>query len=61
MKDQVYTFDEQTEVARAKEVVAIAQAAKDAGRKYHISLSRPDGWFRAIVTVYAEQEIEATT
>ena len=59
MKDQVYTFDEQTAEDRAREVCLITQAAVKAGRGYRVALSRPDGWFRAIVTVFPSQESEA--
>lgn len=56
MKDQVYTFDEQTAEDRAREVNLITQAAVAAGRGYRVQCSRPDGWYRATVTVFPSQE-----
>ncbi len=52
MKPENFVFDEQTADDRAREVCAITQAAVDAGRGYRVRLSRPDGWYRAEVTVY---------
>ena len=55
MKPQNFVFDEQTADDRAREVSALAKNARANGAMVYVKISRPDGWYRAEVTVYAAQ------
>ena len=55
METQNFVFDEQTADDRAREVMGITEKAVEEGCGYRVRLSRPDGWYRAEVTVYPAQ------
>lgn len=57
MKPQNFVFDEQTVEDRMTQVRLLTEKAVEDGCGYRIRYSRPDGWYRAEVTIYPAGEV----